>query len=137
MTEQDSDSILSQAGAKLNKIFNLNAGAGKAIKPGTLGEGFKGTPPNSQPAGNLSAASTMAEAPGGIDLNANEKALEEQGDKIQFPVSTDPLEWQKFQNNIFIPVINHISPPVSFPVLLGLTSPEESEDPRNLVSVLN
>ena len=86
---------------------------------------------------DASHTSQVKEAPGGIDLNANEKMLEEQGQKIMLPIVPNSATWQNLNTTGFIPVIIHISPPVSLPVLLGFNFKEELEEPKNLVSVLN
>ncbi len=81
-----------------------------------------------------SDAAMMPKTPGGIDLNANERTLEEQGDTIKFPLPTNPSDWQNFQTNGFIPVIIHITPPVSLPALLGLENKNNESRFPSLVS---
>ncbi len=60
----------------------------------------------------------LNQAPGGIDLNSNEKTLEETGEKIKLPILVNPTEWQNFQTNGFIPVIINIAPPVPLTSIL-------------------
>ena len=73
---------------------------------------------------------------GGIDLNANEKTLEERGDKIKLPILTNSTQWQNFQTNHFTPTIIHITPPTTLPLLLRAATPDAS--PKSMhVSSLN
>ena len=72
---------------------------------------------------------------GGIDLNANEKTLEEQGDKIKLPISIDPSQWQNFKTNGFVPAIINITPPTSLPLLLGAATPSQSPESINVSSL--
>ncbi|MBF0522556.1 MAG: pantetheine-phosphate adenylyltransferase [Candidatus Omnitrophica bacterium] len=55
---------------------------------------------------------------GGIDLNSNEATLEEQGGKIKFLVPTGSFLDENLKVNGFVPVIIHITPPTSLPLLL-------------------
>ena len=73
---------------------------------------------------------------GGIDLNSNQTTLEEQGEKIKIPTSTDPSLWQNFQSNDFVPVIYTITPPTSLPSILRVTTtPNQSLDAMNVSSL--
>ena len=57
---------------------------------------------------------------GGIDLNFDNKNLQEQGDMLGFLASGNGLGGQYFQTDGVIPVIVNITTPVSFLALLGL-----------------
>ncbi len=60
---------------------------------------------------------------GGIDLNPNERMLQESGEKIKLDIPQSPS--QNLEINSFVPVIFNISPPTTLPLLLGIRKKEE------------
>ncbi len=71
---------------------------------------------------------------GGIDLNANEKLIQQNGSRINLPVLNDSSQWKDFQTNGFVPVIINITPPGNLLMLLGLKS---STPVSEMASALN
>ena len=79
--------------------------------------------------------SSFVTNPGGIDLNSNEKLIEQSGKQMKMRIPQDSIEWQNSQTNGFIPVIINIGPPTSLPLLLGAGTPNQSSEPMNVSSL--
>ena len=74
------------------------------------------------------SADLSTETPGGIDFNAKNLNLKEQGAAVEFPFNFDSLEGlQPEQVNGLLPVIINITPVTNFPLLLGLREDSRKE----------
>lgn len=80
-------------------------------------------------------ANLSNETNGGIDLNVNEEALVEQGDKIKFSIPQgDFAKFKSFQADGFTPVIIKIAPPKALSEVLGLSENDSVEQTSQLMS---
>jgi hypothetical protein len=66
----------------------------------------------------LNTDTALTAEKGGIDLNPNQNILQEHGETMK-PARTDPAKWENYRTNGFVPVIIHITPPQSLPLILG------------------
>ena len=73
------------------------------------------------------------QTPGGIDFNANNLNLKEQGSGVEIQFNFESLQGlQPDQVNGILPVIINITPVTNFPLLLGLSLENITQDELSL-----